>query len=100
MQPGMRAPASRKGWEDVDFPIICETCLGDNPYVRMQREAFGGACHVCSRPHTKFRWKAGTTGRVKTIVICQACARLKNVCQCCMLDLQYGAWVRPRHTGL
>ncbi|CAN0549931.1 unnamed protein product, partial [Ectocarpus sp. 8 AP-2014] len=37
-----------------------------------------------------FRWKAGTTGRIKSTQLCQTCAKLKNACQTCVLDLQYG----------
>lgn len=26
---------NRQHWENSEFPILCQTCLGDNPYVRM-----------------------------------------------------------------
>lgn len=87
----IRADPAAIGWEDAQFPILCETCLGDNPYVRMTREQFGGSCKVCDRPYTVFRWKPGAKARVKQTVVCQMCSKVKNVCQSCILDLQYGA---------
>ncbi|OXB70604.1 UNVERIFIED_CONTAM: hypothetical protein H355_010018 [Colinus virginianus] len=82
--------------EYSDFPILCETCLGDNPYVRMQRNREGKECRICTRPYTAFRWKPGPKARYKNTVICQTCAKLKNVCQTCLFDLQYGLPVQVR----
>jgi pre-mRNA-splicing factor RBM22/SLT11 len=79
-----------------EFPILCENCLGDNPYLRMLKDSNGGECKICSRPFTIFKWKAGTKGRYKSNVICRLCAKLKNTCQCCILDLQYGIPVQVR----
>jgi pre-mRNA-splicing factor RBM22/SLT11 len=86
--------------ENAEFPVVCETCLGDNPYVRMAKQPLAKECEVCTRPFTTFRWKAGTNGRYKKTVICQVCSKLKNVCQCCVLDLNYGLPVQVRDTVL
>ncbi|KAJ4824060.1 hypothetical protein Tsubulata_000904 [Turnera subulata] len=88
------------GWERSDFPIICESCLGDNPYVRMTRAEFDKECKICTRPFTVFRWRPGRDARFKKTEVCQTCSKLKNVCQVCLLDLEYGLPVQVRDTAL
>ena len=31
----IRSGVNRLGWEEADFPIVCNPCLGDNPYIKM-----------------------------------------------------------------
>ncbi|MCL7025412.1 hypothetical protein MKW94_017193 [Papaver nudicaule] len=88
------------GWERSDFPILCETCLGDNPYVKMTKQDYGKECKICTRPFTVFRWRPGRNARYKKTELCQTCSKVKNVCQVCVLDLQYGLSVQVRDTAL
>lgn len=83
-----------------EFPILCETCLGENPYVRMTKQPFAKACKICERPFTVYRWKPGPRARYKKTELCHTCAKLKNVCQTCVLDLQYGLPVQVRDAAL
>lgn len=83
-----------------DFPILCETCLGDNPYLRMTREKHGKICKICDRPFEIYRWLPGPKARFKKTEICRQCAKLKNVCQTCILDLEYGLPVQVRDEAL
>lgn len=98
-----RAPKSNfnvESWENAEFPILCETCLGDNPYVRMSKMEYGASCKICDRPFTLFRWKPGKQSRYKQTEICQECAKSKNICQTCLLDLTYGLPVQVRDAFL
>eukprot|EP01066_Platyproteum_vivax_P006807 Platyproteum_vivax@DN2503_c0_g1_i1.p1 len=87
---------NKDGWETSSFPILCETCLGNNPYVRMSKADFDEECKICTRPCTVFRWRPGSKARYKQTVVCQTCAKLKNVCQTCLFDLEYGLPVQVR----
>lgn len=53
-------------------------------------DRYGAACKMCDRPFTIFKWKPGRGFGYKKTEICQACAKVKNVCQTCLLDLQLG----------
>ncbi|CEH17829.1 pre-mrna-splicing factor slt11 [Ceraceosorus bombacis] len=86
--------------EEAETPILCETCLGPNPYVRMSKQPMGKECKICDRPFTVFRWNPGSGMRFKKTELCTTCAKIKNVCQTCVLDLQYGLPVQVRDTAM
>lgn len=80
-----------------DFPQLCETCLGQNPYVRMVKLPFGHKlCKISNAPYQAFRWKAGPQGRYKETIISYVVACEKNICQACLNDMKYGIPVGVR----
>lgn len=92
----MSSKYGKKGLEDIQYPILCGTCLGENPYVRMMIDKYGQECKICNRPFTTYRWCPGPRTRYKKTEICQTCSRAKNVCQTCLLDLKYNLPVQVR----
>ena len=84
------------GWDSSSFPILCEKCLGNSPYLRMIKNNFQNECKICKRPFTVFTWKPDANSRNKKTEICPTCAKLKNVCQTCLFDLQFGLPVELR----
>ena len=84
------------GWDSSSFPIICEKCLGNSPFLRMIKNNFQNECKICKRPFTVFTWKPDTNSRFKKTEICPTCAKLKNVCQTCLFDLQFDLPVELR----
>lgn len=56
----------------------------------MTKATFDKECKICQRPFTVFRWRNGNFSGYKQSQVCQTCAKLKNCCQSCILDLEFG----------
>ena len=61
---------------------------------------FVASLSVCERPFTIYRWKPGSKARYKKTELCHTCAKLKNCCQTCILDLQFGLPLQVRDQAL
>ena len=80
-----------------DFPQLCETCMGNNPYLRMVKLPIGSKlCKITNQPFQAFRWKAGTNARHKETVVSIEVAKHRNICQACLNDMQFGLPVGVR----
>jgi len=79
-----------------DFPFICEVCLGPNPYLRMIKMPQSRECKISGRPYTAFRWQPGTEARYKETIIAAEVAIAKNVCQVCLMDMEFNLPVAVR----
>lgn len=78
-------------FSNLYIPIFC---------TLQTKEKYGKECKICCRPFTVFRWCPGARMRFKKTEICQTCSKLKNVCQTCLLDLEYGLPIQVRDAAL
>merc|ERR1719182_323573 len=79
-----------------DFPFVCEVCLGPNPYLRMIKMPNSREGKISGRPYTVFRWQPGSEARYKETIIAAEVAIAKNVCQVCLMDMEYNLPVAVR----
>ncbi|OII75188.1 uncharacterized protein cubi_03204 [Cryptosporidium ubiquitum] len=77
-------------YEDCNFPIVCDRCLGESKFLRMTKSNQERSCKICNRPCTMFRWKLQNSKKYNQTTICYSCGKIKNVCQSCVSDLNFG----------
>lgn len=83
-----------------DFSI-CDQCLGKDQLLRLVKHCNAAECRTCTRPFDVYRWNARTAGeQAKKTIICVTCARQRDCCQLCMLDIHFHIPLNLRDTAL
>ena len=72
-----------------EYFILCENCLPQKDEMKMTRIRNGEACKICDRPFDLYKWRMEHTPILNKTEICLTCAKIKNVCQCCLKDTQF-----------
>ncbi|KAF8393141.1 hypothetical protein HHK36_021382 [Tetracentron sinense] len=87
-------------WSKRDCREVWSLTIERRRKMKKTRAAYGKQCKICTRPFTILSWRPGHGARFKKTEICLTCSEMKNVCQVCILDLQYGLPVQVRDTAL
>lgn len=74
---------------DDEPPMICDVCLGDSNRIRLTKNTRGSKCKICTLPFTVYHFKANKDVNLTKTLICTKCAKQRNICQCCMLDMTW-----------
>ena len=91
------APILTSAWQVILRPVSHPSPSRADP---QSKQEFGHECKICNRPFTVFRWNPGAGGRFKKTEVCTTCAKIKGVCQTCLLDLEYGLPTQVRDAAL
>ncbi|PGH14935.1 hypothetical protein AJ80_05748 [Polytolypa hystricis UAMH7299] len=100
MASQIKRDVNRSEGELSDTFSVCNNCLPAETYFQMLREDYGAACNTCQRPMTVFIFKVDRTAKPLRTKKCLTCARLKNCCQVCPLDLVFGLPIAVRDAAL
>lgn len=95
---GVKKDYKLLNWEQNDFPILCQTCMGDSKFLRMLKKPLGAECRICTRPFTVFKWNSKSENtRQRRTEVCSTCAKINNCCQSCAHDLQFNLPIEIRN---
>lgn len=85
-------------WDiESDFPIVCQACLSSlSSKIKMIKSEYEKECRICKRPFTVFKWRNTKSNKILCTEVCCLCSKVKNLCQSCCLDFDFGVEMELR----